>query len=74
MSSGFRQSYYEEKDGELHDTALVTRQKTQDCLVSASSFTAMTCELRVGYEPDHRGEEWSRQREYESEGPEQKKG
>ena len=56
MSLGFRQSYYEEKDGELHDMALVTRQKTQDCLVSASSFTAMTCELRAGYEPD-RGEE-----------------
>ena len=66
------QSYYEEKDGELRDMDLVTRQKTQDRLVSASSFTAMTCELRAGYEPGW-GEEWSRQREYESEDPEQKK-
>lgn len=72
MSSGFRQSYYEEKDGELHDMDLVTRQKTQDCLVSVSSFRVMTYELRPGYEPG-RGEEWSRQREYETEGPEQKK-
>lgn len=72
MSSGFRQSYYEEKDRELHDMDLVTRQKTQDCLVSVSSFTVTAYDLRPGYEPG-RGEEWSRQRAYQSEGPEQKK-
>ena len=72
MSSGFRQSYYEEKDRELHDMDLITRQKTQDCLVSVSSFTVTAYDLRPGYETG-RGEEWSRQREYQSEGPEQKK-
>ena len=54
----------------MYDTELVTRQRTLDGLVSVSSFTAMTYELRPEYEPGW-GEECSRRRECESQGPEQ---
>lgn len=55
----------------MHDTELVTKQRTLDCLVSVSSFTVMTYEVRPEYEPGQ-GEECSRRRECESQGPDQK--
>lgn len=71
MSSDFRQSYCGEKGAGLHYMELITRQRTLDFLVSASSSMVITYKLRPEYDPGV-GEEHSRQRECDSQGPEQK--